>query len=253
MAEHSASIPDDRPLSDAERKLLRFLLSNAERRGQSFLHQVDEARVAARCRCGCASVDLSINGKISLGTGLEPISRDYYWNTESGGLCAVFAFAKDDQLAGLEVYSVDGADIPGTLPPLDNLYGGREGGVATWSRTRRPMRLLTKVGIGMGAGAVGPFALGYIPSSGAELRLLLLFGPVFGGAMAYFLHRLHRVHRRHGEYPWVVLSGALAGGATAGIAFDFGYLSSPWHVAAGAAFGALAVACFWVQGSWGRS
>ncbi len=114
------------------------------------------------------------------------------------------------------------------------------------------MPVLIKIAIGMLAGLVGPFLLGYIPSSAEEGRLMLLWGPVIGGTMAYSLHRLKGFKERHGEFVWLLLSGALAGGMTGGIAFDLGYLTSVWHVAAGAGFGALVVACFWLEANWQR-
>ena len=119
---HSTTIRDERSLTSHERELLRWLLSNADSRGKSLLPQIERARVVSRCRCGCASVDFSITGMESAaGTGLEQISHDYYWNTPNGGLCGIFAFARNDQLAGLEVWSVDGVETPASLPCLDQL------------------------------------------------------------------------------------------------------------------------------------
>ena len=120
-------IREDRPLSAEEEAMLRWLLSRADPRGRSFLPQMESARVVSRCGCGCASVAFSIDGREPpVGSGLDQISHDYYWTLPSGGICSVFVFAKNDQLAGLEVWSVDGVETPAFLPRIDQLRATSE-------------------------------------------------------------------------------------------------------------------------------
>jgi len=111
------------------------------------------------------------------------------------------------------------------------------------------MPVLKKIGIGMVVGLIAPFLIMVqaftFPRSWDQLRMIVLFGPVFGGSMAYFLHRFRSVERSRGEFAWFVLAGALAGGATAGIAFDFDYLPSPWLIPAGFFLGGVGIAFFW--------
>ena len=101
--------------------MLEWLLSAGDDRARAFLSQVDRARVVSRCGCGCASVDLKVDGvPQSDGSGVEDLV-EYYWLGPGGGLCAVFAFASHGRLAGLETYSVDGVETPSELPTAEKL------------------------------------------------------------------------------------------------------------------------------------
>lgn len=75
--------------------------------------------------------------------------------------------------------------------------------------------------------------------------LAALFGPAFGGAAAYSLARFKRIERSRGELAWVLLSGALAGGFTASLAYSFGYLRSQWTVPGGVMAGAVVLGGLW--------
>ena len=66
--------------------------------------------------------------------------------------------------------------------------------MANLREPKRPFSLLEKIGIGMVLGLVGPFVVPVLggvllPLEREYVRIVVLFGPVFGGAMAYFLHR----------------------------------------------------------------
>jgi hypothetical protein len=71
----STSVAEDRPLTTAEALLIRWLLENGNPGASRFLPQLDLARVASRCYCGCASIDLAIDGSGTL-AGLEIWSQD---------------------------------------------------------------------------------------------------------------------------------------------------------------------------------
>jgi hypothetical protein len=62
--ESTAAIPDDRPLTDAEASLVRWLLSHGIPRAKDHLSQLDRARVVSRCYCGCASINFAIGGVV---------------------------------------------------------------------------------------------------------------------------------------------------------------------------------------------
>jgi hypothetical protein len=49
------------------------------------------------------------------------ISPDCYWNTPNDGLCGIFLYGKDDRLAGLEVWSVDGKETPSSFAAVEQL------------------------------------------------------------------------------------------------------------------------------------
>jgi hypothetical protein len=119
--EHSSSeIAEDRPLSDEERSLVRWMLEHGESHAPAFLLQLEQARVASRCRCGCASVDFSVAGKRSSVTGMDILS-DYVWEDAEGHKFGAFVFARGGLLAGLDLYSVDGAVTRTWLPKPEHL------------------------------------------------------------------------------------------------------------------------------------
>jgi hypothetical protein len=111
------AIAEDRALSVDEREMLQFLLSRGDERAQDFAKQIDISHVVSRCGCGCASVDFHAADS----GGLEQLGDEYFWLGPSGGICAVFAFARKDFLAGLETYSVDGVETAVALPSVKEL------------------------------------------------------------------------------------------------------------------------------------
>ncbi|MBK8478647.1 MAG: hypothetical protein IPL39_20905 [Opitutaceae bacterium] len=125
MPTHIQTIAEDRPLIESEKILLRWLLEHGETRGRDFLPQIDRARVSGRCGCGCATVDLAVDGLKEEEKGLFPVA-DFFYRTPSGGLCGVMAMARGDRLAGLEVWSVDGRETPTELPATGRLFPAAE-------------------------------------------------------------------------------------------------------------------------------
>lgn len=113
----------ERLLSAEERALLRWLLERGGEDAHALLPQLDQARVVARCACGCASVDLAVDGRPADDDALMgTVTPDFFfWTEPDGGLCGVFVFAKGGTLVGLEVWSVDGGTTPATLPAVSQL------------------------------------------------------------------------------------------------------------------------------------
>lgn len=113
-------IEEDRPLTQEETDLLRWLVENRQSGPDEYLEQIEHLRVESRCVCGCASVDFSFDGVIpNRTTGLD-IFSDWYWGTEGIDLSGVFAFSRDGRISGIEVWSVDGSRTPTELPkPTD--------------------------------------------------------------------------------------------------------------------------------------
>jgi hypothetical protein len=111
----------DRKLSKQEFDLTVWLLNNSKGASEKYLNQLTLARVESLCGCGCASIDFSIAGKSSdVGAGME-ILADYTFNSEKGELNGIFIFAINEQLAGLEVWSIDGQMTPAMLPEINDL------------------------------------------------------------------------------------------------------------------------------------
>jgi hypothetical protein len=118
----ATAIPDDRPLTEPETALIRWLLQHGTAAAAGFLPQLADARVVSRCYCGCASVDFAVNGIVPPACGGTGILADFLYRSGEGHLCGVFLFESAGLLAGLEVWSVDGLSTPSTLPDVERLH-----------------------------------------------------------------------------------------------------------------------------------
>jgi len=116
----AANVEIDRALTSGERALIRWLLEHGEGDCTEFIEQLENARVARLCSCGCASIDLSIGGQRPEDFAMRILS-DYQWLNEHGHLCGAFVFEQDGLLAGLDLWSIDGQSTPDALPPVDRL------------------------------------------------------------------------------------------------------------------------------------
>jgi hypothetical protein len=64
----------NRPLTTAEEHLIRWMLEHGTPEAKAFLLQVEKAEVTPeRCPCGCASINLSVQGW----QGMHPIRCQY--------------------------------------------------------------------------------------------------------------------------------------------------------------------------------
>jgi hypothetical protein len=122
MAEHVATlIPENRPLTQAETGLVKWLLEHGTDAARELLPQLDRARVVSRCSCGCASVDFSINGKIASRKSAMSVVSDYRWDSPEGYLFGVFAYAREGLLSGIDLWSIDGRATASRLPDTTQL------------------------------------------------------------------------------------------------------------------------------------
>ena len=117
----SPGIEEDRSLTPEEYAVIKWLLEHAERDNSVFLNQLDSARVAARCGCGCASIDVSVAGVRAPATSALARVADFQWRTEEGHLHGACVFERDGLLAGLDLWSIDGQSTPAAMPPTDRL------------------------------------------------------------------------------------------------------------------------------------
>lgn len=109
----------NRKLTLAEDQLIRWMLQHGTREAEAFIVQLDKAEVTPyRCPCGCASLQLSINGAAGPSGALR-ILADFLFGSEEEP-SGIFVFEKSGVLAGLEVYGLAG-DAPKTLPPVESL------------------------------------------------------------------------------------------------------------------------------------
>ena len=95
---------------------MQWLLENGTSQAASYLTQLDVLSVTSRCGCGCASINFCPSSESAI-----DILSDYQWDTSDGHLCGIFLFARDQQLAGLETWSIDGMAKADRLPNIEDL------------------------------------------------------------------------------------------------------------------------------------
>jgi hypothetical protein len=110
----------DRALTSEEHAVVRWLLEHGDGDNTEFLEQLEHARVARLCGCGCASIDFSISGQRPNNFAMRTLS-DYQWSNDQGHLCGAFVFMQDGLLAGLDLWSIDGQCTPNAMPPIERL------------------------------------------------------------------------------------------------------------------------------------
>lgn len=118
MEPYPPPIPDERPLTPEERRLARWMLEHGGPEAREFLPQVDRARVVSRCACGCASIDLEVDGMPPPGGGMRVLGDFVFGGADD--LCGAFIYEQDGVLSGIEVYGLAG-DAPPVLPAPEAL------------------------------------------------------------------------------------------------------------------------------------
>jgi len=127
---HMVTYAEDRLLTDSERTLLRWLLEHGDSGAHDFIPQIDLVRVAGQCGCGCATVDLAVDGFKGRKKGMSAVA-DFFYRTPLGSLCGAIVFVSGKRLTCLEIWSVDGQEVPSVLPAVDRLYPASEFKVQT--------------------------------------------------------------------------------------------------------------------------
>jgi hypothetical protein len=124
-----STVVEDRPLNPAEAEFIRWLLAHGNDRSRQFLSQVDQARVVSRCGCGCASIDLSIDGVTHYPkVGMEILS-EHRWVAVDGEF-EVYAYACGNLLAGIDLWAVWGEHPASYLPSTALLKPAPRGNAA---------------------------------------------------------------------------------------------------------------------------
>ena len=109
-------VAEDRPFTEKEHSLVHWMLEHGRPDAVAYLDQLSHARVVARCSCGCGSVDFSISGQRPPRYDPIDILSDWQWHTSEGRFCGIFLFARQGQLAGLEIWSINDRGFAGVLP-----------------------------------------------------------------------------------------------------------------------------------------
>ena len=109
----------NRPFTSDEKRLVRWMLEHGEPEAAAFLPQLEKALVTPwRCRCGCASIHISISDYPEPSGGLHPLARFVFGTNEN--LSGIFVYEQNNILAGVEVYGLVG-DAPRLLPFPESL------------------------------------------------------------------------------------------------------------------------------------
>lgn len=109
----------DRALTLAEEQLIRWMLEHGTPEARGFLSQLGKAKATSyRCRCGCATINFSIDGLPEPSGGLRVLS-DFIFGTDDD-LSGIFVFEQNGTLSGLEVYGLTG-EAPKFLPEIESL------------------------------------------------------------------------------------------------------------------------------------
>jgi hypothetical protein len=105
----------DRPATQHERDIVRWLLEHGDPRHLQLASQIEELRVISKCTCGCPTVDF-----LALRKGQHLISDELA--TVDGQDVGVMLFECDGRISTLEVYSCAGSDKPFDLPAIESMF-----------------------------------------------------------------------------------------------------------------------------------
>jgi hypothetical protein len=113
------TVSSNRPLTDEERQLVRWMLEHGEPDARNFLDQLEHAEITPyRCPCGCASLHFSVPGHPEPSGGLHPIADFVFGSGDN--MSGIFIYERSGILSGLEVYGLSG-DAAKALPSTDSL------------------------------------------------------------------------------------------------------------------------------------
>ena len=115
----------NRPLTEAERQLARWMLEHGASDATGYLVQLESAEVTSwRCQCGCASIMFQIQGHAKAPPGVDILGD--FLTGEGEDLSGAFIYSSVGLLKGIEVYGLAG-DAPHVLPQPEDLRAFKEG------------------------------------------------------------------------------------------------------------------------------
>jgi hypothetical protein len=113
------STEQNRPLTDAERDLARWMLEHGTEEAKQYLGQLDLAEVTPwRCRCGCASINFQIKGHAEAPPCAQILGE--FLLSDGDHTSGIFIYSSAGLLKGIDVYGLAG-DAPAVLPRPENL------------------------------------------------------------------------------------------------------------------------------------
>jgi hypothetical protein len=96
--------PEKRPLTNDERILLKWLISNGSPSAAKYAPQIPRVSVVSRCACGCPTIDLAVDSK-HVGAGSELVA-DFVGKSPEGVPVGVILHCRSGQISELEVYAM---------------------------------------------------------------------------------------------------------------------------------------------------
>ncbi len=108
MEEDKFRVPADRPLTGAERILLKWLLDNGVSDAKTYKRQLTDIHVCSTCSCGCPTIDLAMGDKTERTAGPSQILADAEGFSPEGVPVNVILHARESKLSELEFFSLDG-------------------------------------------------------------------------------------------------------------------------------------------------
>jgi hypothetical protein len=109
----------NRPLTASERNLARWMLEHGTPEATGFLPQLERASATTwRCKCGCASFNLRIEGLPVAPPGVNTLA-DFVFGSDDD-LKGIFIYEKAGILKGVELVGY-GCNAPATLPDVSDL------------------------------------------------------------------------------------------------------------------------------------
>ena len=114
------TIPDVRPLSEDERRLLEWLLHHGTPAAASYLEQLPGVSVVARCSCGCPTIDLAVSGRAASLFSPTTILADVDASSPEGVRVGIIVHGREGMISELEVYSL-GGETRFSLPRIEDI------------------------------------------------------------------------------------------------------------------------------------
>jgi hypothetical protein len=114
----------NRPLTDSEYRLARWMLEHGDPAGRDFLPQLELAVATAwQCPCGCASIRFQIKGRPPAPPGVHVLGDFVFGDEDTPD--GIFIFENGDLLSGIEVYEMGSRVALTSLPSPESLrqYG----------------------------------------------------------------------------------------------------------------------------------
>jgi hypothetical protein len=115
----------NRPLTEHERELVRWLLEHATISSNHLLEEIPRLGVVGTCSWGYPTTIFARYGEEKSDKRPDGLSGDYLAYSENQ-LVGVMLFASDSEIIMLEAYSMSGSDKPFGLPAAESLFPWEE-------------------------------------------------------------------------------------------------------------------------------